>query len=184
MVSRRRGARRARAAAALARADEQHLGPPPRPRPRLRHRRHRLQLPPGRAARRARAEPPGSACRRRSARAARPSAPTASGSPGSPAWSCASTSRRSSAPRTSRSPCCSPTASARDRFRDQLKDAGIQTTWYPALHSFSDYRGTHLPDGLPRATEVADRHCALPLSSSTMAEEVEIVVEAVRSALS
>ncbi len=72
----------------------------------------------------------------------------------------------------------------RDRFRDQLKDAGIQTTWYPALHSFSDYAGYAPADGLPAATEVAARHCALPLSSSTTPEEVEIVVEAVRSALS
>ena len=71
----------------------------------------------------------------------------------------------------------------RDRFRDQLKDAGIQTTWYPALHSFTDY-GPYAPaDGLLAATEVAARHCALPLSSSTTTDEVEIVVEAVRSAL-
>jgi dTDP-4-amino-4,6-dideoxygalactose transaminase len=71
----------------------------------------------------------------------------------------------------------------RDRFRDQLKDAGIQTTWYPALHSFTDY-GSYAPaDGLPAATEVASRHCALPLSSSTTPEEIEVVVEAVRAAL-
>jgi len=71
----------------------------------------------------------------------------------------------------------------RDRFRDQLKDAGIQTTWYPALHSFTDYRSFAPADGLPLAAEVASRHCALPLSSSTTAEEVEIVVGAVREAL-
>ena len=71
----------------------------------------------------------------------------------------------------------------RDRFRDQLKDAGIQTTWYPALHSFTDYGAFAPEDGLPAATEVAGRHCALPLSSSTTTEEVEIVVEAVRGAL-
>ena len=71
----------------------------------------------------------------------------------------------------------------RDRFRDQLKDAGIQTTWYPALHSFTDYRDFAPADGLPAASEVAARHCALPLSSSTSEEEVELVVEAVRAAL-
>jgi len=71
----------------------------------------------------------------------------------------------------------------RDRFRDQLKDAGIQTTWYPALHSFTEYGGYAPPDGLPAAAEAAGRHCALPLSSSTTAEEVEIVVETVRAAL-
>jgi dTDP-4-amino-4,6-dideoxygalactose transaminase len=71
----------------------------------------------------------------------------------------------------------------RDLFRDQLKDAGVQTTWYPALHSFTEYGGYAPADGLPAATEAAARHCALPLSSSTTAEEVEIVVEAVRAAL-
>ena len=71
----------------------------------------------------------------------------------------------------------------RDRFRDQLKDAGIQTTWYPALHSFTDYGAFAPADGLPAASEVAGRHCALPLSSSTTAEEIEIVVGAVREAL-
>ena len=72
---------------------------------------------------------------------------------------------------------------ARDRLRDELKDAGIQTTWYPALHSFTDYRSFAPADGLPAATEVAERHCALPLSSSMTTEEVEIVVDAVRDAL-
>ncbi len=71
----------------------------------------------------------------------------------------------------------------RDRFRDQLKDAGIQTTWYPALHSFTDYASYAPAGGLPAATEVASRHCALPLSSSTTPEEIETVVEAVRTAL-
>jgi dTDP-4-amino-4,6-dideoxygalactose transaminase len=71
----------------------------------------------------------------------------------------------------------------RDRFRDDLKDNGIQTTWYPALHTFTEYRRFAPADGLPRATEVADRHCALPLSSSTTEAEIEMVVEAVRDAL-
>jgi dTDP-4-amino-4,6-dideoxygalactose transaminase len=71
----------------------------------------------------------------------------------------------------------------RDRFRDSLKASGIQTTWYPALHTFTDYSGFAPSDGLPAATEVADRHCALPLSSSTSIEDVEMVVSAVRSAL-
>jgi dTDP-4-amino-4,6-dideoxygalactose transaminase len=71
----------------------------------------------------------------------------------------------------------------RDRFRDDLKDDGIQTTWYPALHTFTEYRRFAPADGLPQATEVADRHCALPLSSSTTEAEIEMVVEAVRHAL-
>jgi len=72
----------------------------------------------------------------------------------------------------------------RDRFRAELKAKGIQTTWYPALHSFSEYRRLTPPDGLARASEVADRHCVLPLGSSMEEAAVETVVDAVREALS
>jgi dTDP-4-amino-4,6-dideoxygalactose transaminase len=71
----------------------------------------------------------------------------------------------------------------RDRFRDELKAAGIQTTWYPALHSFTEYRSFAAADGLPAATEVASRHCALPLSANMDSGAVELVVDAVRAAL-
>jgi dTDP-4-amino-4,6-dideoxygalactose transaminase len=71
----------------------------------------------------------------------------------------------------------------RDRFRDELKAGGIQTTWYPALHTFTEYRRLAPADGLPRATETADRHCALPLSSTTDESDVDTVVAAVRAAL-
>jgi dTDP-4-amino-4,6-dideoxygalactose transaminase len=72
---------------------------------------------------------------------------------------------------------------ARDRFRDQLKAEGIQTTWYPALHTFTEYRGLAPADGLPHATEAAERHCALPLSSTMDDAAVQTVVEVVRAAL-
>jgi dTDP-4-amino-4,6-dideoxygalactose transaminase len=72
---------------------------------------------------------------------------------------------------------------ARDDFRDRLKADGIQTTWYPALHKFTAYEQFAPADGLPVAAEVADRHCALPLSSGMSLEEVETVVTAVRAAL-
>ncbi len=71
----------------------------------------------------------------------------------------------------------------RDRFRETLKADGIQTTWYPALHTFTEYRRYAPSDGLAQATEAADRHCALPLSSTMDEREVETVVEAVRVAL-
>ncbi len=71
----------------------------------------------------------------------------------------------------------------RDRFRDELKANGIQTTWYPALHTFTEYQRFAPANGLPAATEVADRHCALPLSSTMDESDVETVVEAVRAAL-
>jgi dTDP-4-amino-4,6-dideoxygalactose transaminase len=73
---------------------------------------------------------------------------------------------------------------ARDRFRDSLKEGGIQTTWYPALHTFTDYRQFAPEGGLPAAAEVADRHCALPLSSSMDIDAVDTVVAAVSRAVS
>jgi dTDP-4-amino-4,6-dideoxygalactose transaminase len=72
---------------------------------------------------------------------------------------------------------------ARDSFRDELKARGIQTTWYPAIHTFSEYRRYAPADGLPAATEVAARHCALPLSSSMTEAELDTVVEVVRDVL-
>jgi dTDP-4-amino-4,6-dideoxygalactose transaminase len=72
----------------------------------------------------------------------------------------------------------------RDRFRDELKANGIQTTWYPALHTFTEYQRYAPADGLPRATETADRHCALPLSSTMDEADVETVIETVRAVLS
>ena len=72
----------------------------------------------------------------------------------------------------------------RDRFRDELKTSGIQTTWYPALHSFSGYSHYAPAEGLPRAAEVAGRHCALPLSTMMDEGDVETVVEVIRSTLS
>jgi dTDP-4-amino-4,6-dideoxygalactose transaminase len=71
----------------------------------------------------------------------------------------------------------------RDRFRDELKASGIQTTWYPALHTFTEYRRFAPPGGLARALEAADRHCALPLSSTMDESQVDTVVAAVRAAL-
>jgi dTDP-4-amino-4,6-dideoxygalactose transaminase len=71
----------------------------------------------------------------------------------------------------------------RDRFREKLRAEGIQTTWYPALHSFTEYRRYAPADGLARVTEVADRHCALPLGSTMDEAAVEAVVQAVRAAI-
>jgi dTDP-4-amino-4,6-dideoxygalactose transaminase len=72
---------------------------------------------------------------------------------------------------------------ARDRFRDRLKADGVQTTWYPALHSFTECRHLAPSGGLPGAEEAAARHCALPLSSTMDEAAVELVTEAVRRAL-
>jgi dTDP-4-amino-4,6-dideoxygalactose transaminase len=73
---------------------------------------------------------------------------------------------------------------ARDEFRDQLKARGIQTTWYPALHTFSGYQRYAPAEGLPVALETADRHCALPLSATMTTDDVDTVVEVVREVVS
>lgn len=72
---------------------------------------------------------------------------------------------------------------ARDRFRDELRTRGVQTTWYPALHTFTEYRWLGAAGGLERAGEVSDRHCVLPLSCTMDEAAVDIVVAAVESAL-
>jgi dTDP-4-amino-4,6-dideoxygalactose transaminase len=71
----------------------------------------------------------------------------------------------------------------RDGFRAKLKADGIQTTWYPALHIFTDYRNTVRRGDLARALEVSNRHCALPLSSGMDEAAMEVVVDSVRAAL-
>jgi dTDP-4-amino-4,6-dideoxygalactose transaminase len=81
-------------------------------------------------------------------------------------------------------PVLLPDRQARDAFRERLSDAGIQTTWYPALHRFSEYRELLGELSLPRVEEVADRHCALPMSSSFGERELEEVVAAATAALS
>jgi dTDP-4-amino-4,6-dideoxygalactose transaminase len=74
-------------------------------------------------------------------------------------------------------------ADARVHVRDVLAARGIQTTRYPVLHALSEYAGLAPMGSLPRAEAAADRHLALPLSSHTTPEQVELVVDAVRAAL-
>jgi dTDP-4-amino-4,6-dideoxygalactose transaminase len=71
----------------------------------------------------------------------------------------------------------------RDRFREKLKVNGVQTTWYPALQTFAEYRQLSAANNLRRANEAGDRHCALPLSATMDEAAVELVVDTVRSAL-
>jgi dTDP-4-amino-4,6-dideoxygalactose transaminase len=79
-------------------------------------------------------------------------------------------------------PVLLPDRAARDRFREELKEAGVQTTWYPALHTFAEYRRS--AKGLERAGETADRHCMLPLAGTMDEDAVDIVVDAVERSLS
>jgi dTDP-4-amino-4,6-dideoxygalactose transaminase len=80
-------------------------------------------------------------------------------------------------------PVVLPNQAARDRFRDRLQTGGVQTTWYPAIHRFSDWRDTYGELSLPRVEAVAERHCALPMGAQIPQEEIDIVVESVKQAL-
>jgi dTDP-4-amino-4,6-dideoxygalactose transaminase len=71
----------------------------------------------------------------------------------------------------------------RDRFRERLADLGVQTTWYPAVHRFTDYIETFGELSLPRVEAAAARHCALPMSAHLSQEEIDIVIESVEEAL-
>jgi dTDP-4-amino-4,6-dideoxygalactose transaminase len=69
------------------------------------------------------------------------------------------------------------------RVRDALHAQGIQTTRYPALHTFTDLAPLAAPGSLPAAEAAADRHLALPLSSAQSDASVDAVASAVRAAL-
>jgi dTDP-4-amino-4,6-dideoxygalactose transaminase len=79
-------------------------------------------------------------------------------------------------------PVLLPDREARDRFRERLQELGVQTTWYPAIHRFSDYIATYGEQTLPGVEAASERHCALPMSAGVPADEVEIVIESVRQA--
>lgn len=67
----------------------------------------------------------------------------------------------------------------RDRAREGLKARGIQTTWYPALTEFTEYRSARESGPVPRSEEVAARHTVLPLSSTLSEAQLDAVVAAV-----
>jgi dTDP-4-amino-4,6-dideoxygalactose transaminase len=69
------------------------------------------------------------------------------------------------------------------RVRDALHARGIQTTRYPALHTFTELAPLAAPGSLPAAEAAADRHLALPLSSAQSDASVDAVASAVRAAL-
>jgi dTDP-4-amino-4,6-dideoxygalactose transaminase len=64
-----------------------------------------------------------------------------------------------------------------------ISERGIQTTRYPALHQLTEYAPYAAPGSLPRAEAAADRHLALPLSSAMTADQIDLVVGAVKAAL-
>ncbi len=68
----------------------------------------------------------------------------------------------------------------RDRVRGALTEARLQTTWYPAITMFSEYAGR---GPLPRAEAAAERHLALPLSSTYTLDDVALVADVIRDAM-
>jgi dTDP-4-amino-4,6-dideoxygalactose transaminase len=71
----------------------------------------------------------------------------------------------------------------RDRLRSGLANMGIQTTAYPAITDLSEYGGSDDGKTLARSRELAQRHCALPLSAVMSKADVDTVVAAVSALL-
>lgn len=61
----------------------------------------------------------------------------------------------------------------RDRIRSELRRRGIQTTFYPALHTLSEYRRAGEGGNLTNATAVGDRQFGLPIHKLLGPERVE-----------
>jgi dTDP-4-amino-4,6-dideoxygalactose transaminase len=72
---------------------------------------------------------------------------------------------------------------ARARAAGVIADRGVQTTRYPVLHELTEYASYAARGTLPHAEDAADRHLALPLSASLSEEQVDLVVNAVKTAL-
>ncbi|HEX2017121.1 MAG TPA: DegT/DnrJ/EryC1/StrS family aminotransferase [Solirubrobacteraceae bacterium] len=70
----------------------------------------------------------------------------------------------------------SPDREQRDRLRVGLAQAGIQTTFYPALSNFSGY---HAYGHHERAGQASACHSALPLHAGLSAEDQDAVIAAV-----
>ena len=71
---------------------------------------------------------------------------------------------------------------ARRRAQAALSERGIQTTRYPVLHSLTEFAPLAPQGTLPNAEAAADRHLALPLSSSQSDADTELVAAAVLAA--
>jgi dTDP-4-amino-4,6-dideoxygalactose transaminase len=66
---------------------------------------------------------------------------------------------------------------ARDRLRAELRERGIQTTFYPALHTLSEYSRTGRAAELANATEIGERHLALPIHNLLDPGRVKLVAD-------
>jgi dTDP-4-amino-4,6-dideoxygalactose transaminase len=80
-------------------------------------------------------------------------------------------------------PIMLPDGETRDRLRSGLSALGIQTTAYPAISQLSEYAAGHDQKGLARSRDVAQRHCALPLSAVMTEADQASVLAAVSAVL-
>ncbi|HST56499.1 MAG TPA: DegT/DnrJ/EryC1/StrS family aminotransferase [Solirubrobacteraceae bacterium] len=71
---------------------------------------------------------------------------------------------------------------ARELLRAKLTGEGIQTTWYPAVTQFTEYRGARGSAEVPHSEDVAARHFALPLWSGLGDRDLERVVSVLSEA--
>jgi dTDP-4-amino-4,6-dideoxygalactose transaminase len=71
------------------------------------------------------------------------------------------------------------TAEKRDKIRDKLAEAGIQTSvHYPAVHKFSIYKDFYLE--LPKTDYVSDNLITLPMYGKLKKEEINLIVNKIR----
>ena len=72
------------------------------------------------------------------------------------------------------------TAEKRDKVREKLHAAGIQTSvHYPAIHKFSIYKGSNA--NLPITEYVTDNEITLPMYALLTIEEIEFIVVTLKS---
>jgi dTDP-4-amino-4,6-dideoxygalactose transaminase len=71
----------------------------------------------------------------------------------------------------------------RDRVRLALRDSGIQSTAYPALHGLTLYEDCRGADRLANAEALAGRHVALPIFASLRDDQLELVCTELERAL-
>jgi dTDP-4-amino-4,6-dideoxygalactose transaminase len=73
--------------------------------------------------------------------------------------------------------------STREALRHGLRDAGIQTTVYPALHELTEYALAAQAKELPNAAATSSRHLILPMSAQLDDARIDLVAEQVSSLL-
>lgn len=71
----------------------------------------------------------------------------------------------------------------RDRVRATLAERGVQTTFYPAITSLGLYEEAGREHPCPRAEDFAERHLAMPLSTSMSSDDVELACDELIAAL-